>query len=312
MSGSFPAPSDVMLLVRPEDWTAGLFVWEQGDIHRQKSYLEFHFDPNALPLFHAAIPDQVVESPSIWNRLPDIVPVALKIAILAAMIVLLSVMALSSRTPRAALNHVSALRTPPLAQGQLNAPVDPDISQPSSHADEMHIRLSPSDRRPSPFTPAPAPTPPIPPVATNSVQRHVSLKPEPPQFISIVSVQPVQPGTFTRGLSHVPILNLLHRSKYKAGEKFSPATPVRQVTPRLPADWQTHNGNPAPLDVKIWVDEDGHVTRAQPLSREPDSEVAELASNAALKWSFEPARLSDRPVASEMIMHFRFAPRQVY
>ena len=54
MSAHFPALTDVMLLIRTTDWQAGFFVWEEGDMSRQRSYREFTFDPEALPLVDSA------------------------------------------------------------------------------------------------------------------------------------------------------------------------------------------------------------------------------------------------------------------
>ena len=128
-------------------------------------------------------------------------------------------------------------------------------------------------------------------------------------MVSVVSLEPSEPGVISRSINHIPVLNLLQRNKYKAGDKFSPARPVRQVRPRLPADLQGDEANTQPVDVKVWIDTSGQVTKAELLSDRTTPEVADITSNAALKWTFEPARLSDHPVSSELVMHFRFAPR---
>jgi len=128
-------------------------------------------------------------------------------------------------------------------------------------------------------------------------------------MVSVVSLEPSEPGVISRSINHIPVLNLLQRNKYKAGDKFSPARPVRQVRPRLPADLQGDQANTQPVDVKVWIDPSGQVTKAELLSDRTTPEVADITSTAALKWTFEPARLSDHPVSSEMVMHFRFAPK---
>jgi TonB family protein len=103
------------------------------------------------------------------------------------------------------------------------------------------------------------------------------------------------------------VLNLLERHNYKSGSSFAPARPVREVKPKLP-DAPEH----PIVDVKVWIDETGQVTKTELLSDHVDPDVAEVASNAAGKWTFQPAKLSDRPVSSEMVMHFRFVPKQNY
>jgi TonB family protein len=64
--------------------------------------------------------------------------------------------------------------------------------------------------------------------------------------------------------------------------------------------------------VKVWIDKSGQVTKAELLSDTAEPELGEIASNAALKWTFEPARLSDHAVPSELVMHFRFMSKQNY
>jgi hypothetical protein len=299
MSAHFADPQDVALLVRPSDLTAGLFVWEQGDVHRQNSYREFLFDPGRLPL--ATSTDEASFAPRPEQR--NWLPTAAKVALLAATVGLVVMLATHSRSHQNQTVQLAPIHAAPVAQSQLEKPVDPDIRAVS--VDEMHVKLSP-------FAPPPKPEPaPLPDSAANipASLPATPLKPEPPQFVSLVSVQPAQPGVLSRSISKIPILNLLHRTKFKSGDHFMPARPVRQVKPRLPAEMA--GSRPGPVDIKIWVDESGHVTRAQPLN-DSDPEIAEMASLAALKWTFEPARLADRPVSSELVMHFRFAQSRAY
>ena len=116
------------------------------------------------------------------------------------------------------------------------------------------------------------------------------------------------PAFSAAGFNHVPVLNLFERHNYKSGEQFlsGPAGPrgQTQASRRIA---QTQHPN---VDVKVWIDDTGQVTKAELLSDDVEPDVADIASNAAYKWTFEPARLSDRPVSSEMVMHFHFAPKQ--
>jgi outer membrane biosynthesis protein TonB len=349
MQSSFAGITDVMMLVRPSDWTAGLFVWEQGDIQRQKSYREFPFDIAQLPMTMVDTPAARVPAlRKSWSLPPAwlasaVSPTVVKLALLAVTVGLVAVLGHYSHGRQAGPStEVAMMQLAPDVSGEIQRPVDPDVAR--SDVDEMHVKLPPVETRPSPFAenrPQPVPTPaasgssvrssvqpaevivqpqlpappaPMPPVqmAGNvpaSLSGPVALKPEPPQLISVVSVQAAQPGAVSRGINRIPILNLLQRNKYKAGDRFLPARPVRQVKPRLSAEWASANGYPSPVDVKVWVDENGRVTRAQPLSGESEPEIADMASNAAMKWTFEPARIADRPVSSEVVMHFRFAER---
>ena len=158
--------------------------------------------------------------------------------------------------------------------------------------------------------------PPAPPVETASnipvsVLDVVKLKPAPPQVVSIVSLEPSEPNLVSRSINHVPVLNLLQRHKYRAGDRFSPASPVRRVNPHLPAELQNAEYQ-KPIDIKVWIDDNGLVTKALILNDRNESEVADFAAHTALKWTFTPAKVSDQPVSSEMVMHFKFEPRQSY
>jgi TonB family protein len=59
------------------------------------------------------------------------------------------------------------------------------------------------------------------------------------------------------------------------------------------------------MDLKASVNESGRVTRVELLSPK-DEELVRLASYAASDWPFTPARLNDKAVSSEVILHFNF------
>jgi hypothetical protein len=341
MSAHFPALTDVMLLIRTTDWQAGFFVWEEGDMSRQRSYREFTFDPEALPLVDSAPevaapkdrtqPIPVVSPRSSNRRLPTM----MKVGLVAATVGLVGVLAFytherHSTQPAAPF---ASSRTEPPRVPVVNPPVDPDINRPGDQL-ELHVKMAP---RPSPFekpdprtetapanvqapalrrpaVPIQSTIPPEPPqpaqTASNTpppVVAQTVLRPVHPTFVSEVSLEPTQPGIIRRGIHHVPVLNLLEKHNYKSGTGFAPARPLREVRPRL-LDSTRHPN----VDVKVWIDDTGQVTKAELLSDDVEPEVADVASNAAYKWAFQPARLSDRPVSSEMVMHFHFVPKQVY
>ncbi len=82
---------------------------------------------------------------------------------------------------------------------------------------------------------------------------------------------------------------------------FKDAVPVRKVSPVRPA---SVSAEAKAVDVKVSIDDAGHVNRAQLVSK--NSELGAVALAAARQWQFTPARKHDRPVASEMVLHFRF------
>ncbi len=354
MQEYFRASTDVMLLVRPDDGQAGFFVWEEGDISRQKSYRQFPFDPQALPLTApvandaqpADVPqpaDIVVARSKVSQRRT---PTLVKVGFVAATAGLAAVLAFYTHEHRPPIApHPSVLVANNTQQPQLSPvdpPVDPDTPNPISSASEhsgneleLHVKIP---ARPSPFDSeklgrdigltspklhphslAQPATPPVPvqPVQTASITpppavAQTVLRPVRPTFVSEVSLEPSQPGVLRRGIHHVPVLKLFDRHDYKSGTGFAPARPVREVKPRLPEDVQQEGPQHPDVAVKVWINDEGQVTKAELLSDHVDPEIADVASNAAYKWAFEPARLSDRPVSSEMVMHFRFVPKQSY
>jgi len=81
---------------------------------------------------------------------------------------------------------------------------------------------------------------------------------------------------------------------------FVPPEPSHRVAPAVPAD----TGESGVVDVKVYVDESGSVSRAQLLTA--GSGFAEASLDAARRWRFSPAQKHEKPVASEVLLHFRY------
>jgi protein TonB len=185
----------------------------------------------------------------------------------------------------------------------------------------------------------PAPTPPAPPVS-------VTTKPEPqPQPITTVATSPatseskpmppvsqrvVAPATkplseplrargahvsvdaepvanssrFGRAVAHIPLLRRLK----KQPQTFVPPKPVREVKPSLTEHESAWVVRPVPVDVKVYVGENGKVEFAEVLTGGHRPELASAAVYAARKWTFTPAKAGEETVPGEVILHFRFAP----
>jgi hypothetical protein len=85
---------------------------------------------------------------------------------------------------------------------------------------------------------------------------------------------------------------------------FVPPSPTRKVTPDVP------KGDLSGLvEVKVLIDESGKVARAELLTRR--NELSGPTLDAAREWHFTPARKHDKPVPSEMVLHFRFGRRSM-
>jgi len=125
----------------------------------------------------------------------------------------------------------------------------------------------------------------------------VSFREKP--VVGTATLQPAKSGGLKRVLG---VLRL--RQKPESQEGFVAAKPARDITLVLPAETRPilQQGG---MDLKASVDESGHVTRVQLLSPK-DEELIRLAAYAAGSWPFTPARLNDKPVPSEVFLHFNF------
>jgi len=89
------------------------------------------------------------------------------------------------------------------------------------------------------------------------------------------------------------------------------AVPVYQAQPivRMPNDQQLIR--PVAIGVKVHVGESGAVNDAEVVDYGDDpmsSTLANAALAAARNWTFEPSRVDDIPVASQLIIRFYFSP----
>ena len=120
--------------------------------------------------------------------------------------------------------------------------------------------------------------------------------------VARATYEPVRPHGLRRMIGKVPGLR---RLQSEDDDSFSPPHPVRDITFVLPP-----GGNPVILQkkhiqLKANVDESGAVTRVE-LVTPKDDELLTLAADAASAWKFVPARLNDKTVPSQIIVHFWF------
>jgi TonB family protein len=124
----------------------------------------------------------------------------------------------------------------------------------------------------------------------------------PPAHVeSEVSIDPAGPSLKQRLAKVNPLKWTGHaRSQQHAAQPIHQVRP--QISPQLARKaWGVEN-----VDVKVLIEEDGHVTRAEVVHASGGGLLAEPAREAALGWTFQPARSDGRRVASSLILHFRF------
>ena len=150
--------------------------------------------------------------------------------------------------------------------------------------------------------PADVPPPPSLAVPTDrSQQKLVAVLP--PRAVTLpsapeaaVSLEPAHGSAFKRVLHKISTFG-----EAETADGFVPPAPVHKVSPAIPSGTGRPEGS---VDVKVYIDESGNVSRAQLLTKKNDLAGASLG--AARQWRFTPARKHDKPVASEMVLHFQF------
>ena len=121
--------------------------------------------------------------------------------------------------------------------------------------------------------------------------------------LGTATAEPARPARVQRMLGKVPGIRRLRHSP-ATEEGFVSARPRRTITMMLPPE--TRSVLPeGSMELKASVNEAGGVTRVELLSPK-DEELIRLSAYAASDWSFVPARVNDKPVPSEVILHFDF------
>lgn len=121
--------------------------------------------------------------------------------------------------------------------------------------------------------------------------------------VGTATAEPARPARLKRVLQKIPGLRRIRQSP-QAEDGYVPPKLARRITFVLPPESRAVLSN-GTMDVKATVNESGDVTRVELLSPR-DEELVRLASYAANSWRFVPARLNDKTVASEVILHFSF------
>jgi hypothetical protein len=96
--------------------------------------------------------------------------------------------------------------------------------------------------------------------------------------------------------------------KLDAGNTLVEPRVARSVMPVVPADSRVWRGQPVLIDVLVQIDTEGKVVSAVPRSPRTlaGTLLGKLAVDAAQQWTFEPAYVGNKKVASEMFLRFQF------
>jgi len=339
----FPEPWQVFLLVRPSTEgpaMGGFFFWEEGDVNRRSTYRQFPFECARLatgdfPITGAGQPPAapvprpapvLVPKPEARarRRLPPlpwlVVPAIAVLFLIAGLFVSEDQTPAREATAAKASAPVEPLLPEPVPQAAVSVPAPAPQSEsvaqaPAEEPDPIATPKPKADKKPLRKLVAP---PPIhPPVMLAGVPSR-AVEPPPALSLPIDKLEPSLPAVFPSRVNaapppeaevsyEAPRPGVFRRALHKIegtgdGESaaFAPPSPIRKVAPLKPAD---AGAEARPVDVKVFIDESGNVSRAQVLTK--GSDLAGAALNAARQWQFTPARKHDKPVASELVLHFR-------
>jgi len=134
-----------------------------------------------------------------------------------------------------------------------------------------------------------------------------SLPPRIPDPLVRVGVDLLPNSHRGRLLGKIP---LFHKRRTQAA--FLPPTVLHQDSLELPANLRDIQEETV-VNVKLYVDRTGTVEYGELLSNETGSNLAlsTLAVFSSRRWQFSPARLADDPVPAEVVLHFRFGPKNM-
>jgi outer membrane biosynthesis protein TonB len=119
-----------------------------------------------------------------------------------------------------------------------------------------------------------------------------------------MSAEPVPGSRVGRIVGKIPLVRRLKRP-----DRTVLPVPVFQARPNIRLS-QDRPVGPVAVNVKVRVAESGAVMLAevQDYGDPPNWRLAAAALDAARRWTFEPARVEDTAVPSDVILHFRFTP----
>jgi hypothetical protein len=182
-----------------------------------------------------------------------------------------------------------AVSTTPASPIPAAAPGSVERTEPAVADRPVAERPSTATRRP-PITDAPIPSP------APTVQSDPSID---------MVAEPISDSRLVRVIGKVPLLRRLRKQ-----EQTTAAVPMYQAQPTLRTLDRQGLVQPTSVAVKVYVAESGAVKRAEvvELGDPPNWSLANASLVAARKWTFQPARLDDMVVSSEVILHFRFNP----
>jgi hypothetical protein len=119
-----------------------------------------------------------------------------------------------------------------------------------------------------------------------------------------VSAEPVTGSRLGHLVSKIPALR-----SFRQQVKAVPPVPILRPQPTVKIPEKDALTRPVSVEVKVYVGESGTVKHAEvtDYGDPPNWNLANASLATAKLWTFEPARIEDIAVSSEVLLHFRFS-----
>ena len=172
---------------------------------------------------------------------------------------------------------------------------------------DLHPRtvfVSPSSQPAAAQPAAATPAPQIAKAATPPAELKPAAAPAPVTQVSM-SYETSRESRVGRVVGKIPLIGRIHR---RHEEDLTPPKPVEIFKPAVPAELGRSFAGEVPIDIKVHVGESGKVEDAElvsDVSGGSAARLADLALHAARRSKFSPARLGDRAVPADVVLHYR-------
>jgi hypothetical protein len=175
-------------------------------------------------------------------------------------------------------------------------------TQPPREASSIE-RSQPAPANRSPAAIAVAPTEPPVFASPDPAVSNPAQAPQPRLSVD-VSTEPVSVSLLGRFVEKIP---LLRRTRKPV---TADPVPIHEAQPSLDSEVSKRIAEPVSIGVKVSVADTGAVKDAEVVDygEPPNWSAANAALDAARHWTFQPARIEDAAVSSEIILRFRFRP----
>ena len=129
----------------------------------------------------------------------------------------------------------------------------------------------------------------------------------PERTVSItVKLEPRPPSEMHKVMSHIPLFGHIGALRYRGSEDdFQAPRPAHSLEPKVPGYMVDNLKRPIDIDVLVSIDKAGHVKDTEVLEG-AGTGFGSLAADKAASIQWEPARVGDKAVASQVVAHYHF------